>query len=93
MSNPNKSYTSCDFEGKVVGGWGIVRRLDALDRQKGETGGHFSCCYIVEKEGSVSIFEYTPVSDIFRHSPGPPIMTCKGQSRSWRSFKPRQNQQ
>lgn len=57
MLNSNKSYTSGDLEDKVVGGWCVVRRLDAPDRQKGETGGICSCCYIVEKDGVIAFMK------------------------------------
>lgn len=47
----NKLFASGDLEGKTVSGWTIVKKLAAPDRAKNETGGNFSTCYTVEKDG------------------------------------------
>jgi len=49
--NPGKSYASDDLEGKVVGGWRVLKRLDTPDLSMSKTGGRSSCCYYVEKDG------------------------------------------
>lgn len=44
-------FAACNLEGKVIDGWHIKSKLPKPDLSKGESGGNFSICYIVEKEG------------------------------------------
>lgn len=53
----NKLFASSDIECKVVAGWTIVNKLAAPDKSKNETGGNFSTCYKVEKDGVVAFMK------------------------------------
>ena len=44
-------FAVCNLEGKTVNGWSVKTKIPAADPLKNETGGNFSICYIVEKEG------------------------------------------
>ena len=39
--------------GKNIGGWTVINKFPAADLSKGETGGTFSICYSVEREGKI----------------------------------------
>lgn len=53
----NKFFASGDLEGKVVDGWTVVSKLASPDRSKHETGGNFSTCYKVEKDGETAFMK------------------------------------
>ena len=40
-----------NLEGTNINGWSITQKLPRADKSKGETGGNFSICYLVEKDG------------------------------------------
>lgn len=44
-------FASDNLEGQVVNGWNVLKKLDSPDYSKGETGGNFSVCYIVQRDG------------------------------------------
>lgn len=52
-----KLFASGDLEGKTIAGWVIVKKLAAPNRLKNETGGNFSTCYTVEKNGIVAFMK------------------------------------
>lgn len=60
----NKLFASGDLEGKTVSGWTIVKKLAAPDRAKNETGGNFSTCYTVEKDGVTAFMKVLDYSKI-----------------------------
>lgn len=47
----NKLFASGDLEGKMVADWRVSKKLEAPDKFKNQTGGNFSTCYVVEKNG------------------------------------------
>ena len=51
MSGIDSFFAVCNLEGKVVNDWHIKAKVPSPDYSKGETGGNFSICYIVEKDG------------------------------------------
>ena len=53
----NKFFASGDLEGKVFDGWTVVSKLASPDRSKHETGGNFSTCYKVEKNGETAFMK------------------------------------
>lgn len=65
-----KKFASGDLEGKEVAGWVVVRKISAPDRSKNETGGNFSTCYIVEKNGETAFMKVLDYDKILR--PGTP---------------------
>lgn len=44
-------FASENLVGMTINGWRVIKKLDAPDISKGETGGNFSVCYIVQKDG------------------------------------------
>lgn len=44
-------FAVCNLEGKSFNGWHVKTKIPAPDPSKEETGGNFSICYIVEKDG------------------------------------------
>jgi eukaryotic-like serine/threonine-protein kinase len=48
----DKFFAACNLVGKDIDGWHVVRQLPKPDRSKGESGGNFSICYIVERDGA-----------------------------------------
>ena len=46
----DEMFAACNLEGKVIEGWYVKTKLPKPDTSKGESGGNFSICYIVEKE-------------------------------------------
>lgn len=52
-----KLFASGDLEGKTIAGWVIVKKLATPNRLKNETGGNFSTCYTVEKNGIVAFMK------------------------------------
>lgn len=60
----NKLFASGDLEGKTVSGWIIVNKLAAPDQSKNETGGNFSTCYTVEKDGVIAFMKVLDYSKI-----------------------------
>lgn len=69
-SDSIKIFASGDLEGKEVSGWKIVRKLDGPNHLKNETGGNFSTCYIVEKDGERAFMKVLDYAKILR--PGIP---------------------
>lgn len=51
MIDIDSLFAVCNLEGKVVNGWLVKSKIPAPDSAKKETGGNFSICYIVEKDG------------------------------------------
>lgn len=52
MDNNNDSlFAVCNIEGLELNGWHVKTKLPPPDTSKNETGGNFSICYIVEKDG------------------------------------------
>ena len=51
LTQINNMFACCNLVGKNMNGWNVVRQLPKPDLNKGETGGNFSICYIVEKNG------------------------------------------
>lgn len=45
-------FASENLVGETINGWKVVLKLEAPDSSKGETGGNFSICYVVQKEGT-----------------------------------------
>lgn len=43
-------FAAYNLEGKVIEGWYVKSKLPKPDASKGESGGNFSVCYIVEKD-------------------------------------------
>lgn len=46
-----KLFAANDLEGKTVAGWKIIQKFTEPNKLKNETGGNFSTCYSVEKNG------------------------------------------
>lgn len=44
-------FACSDLEGKVINGWKVTKKLAKPDPKKNESGGTFSICYEVEKDG------------------------------------------
>ena len=44
-------FAANDLVGKTISGWKVIEKLPKPDPLKHETGGTFSICYIVEKDG------------------------------------------
>lgn len=44
-------FAVCNLEGKNLNGWFVKTKLPDPDPSKNETGGNFSICYIVDKNG------------------------------------------
>ena len=44
-------FAACNLEGQTINNWYIKEKLPKADRSKGESGGNFSICYIVNKDG------------------------------------------
>jgi serine/threonine protein kinase len=63
----NKLFASGDLEGKVIAGWTIVKKLAAPDKSKNETGGNFSTCYTVEKDGITAFMKVLDYEKIMKH--------------------------
>ncbi len=55
-------FAGCNLVGKNINGWEVISQLPEPDISKGETGGNFSICYIVKKDG---IECFMKVLDIF----------------------------
>lgn len=51
MIDINSLFAVCNLEGKDINGWHVKTKLPKPDPSKNETGGNFSICYIVEKDG------------------------------------------
>lgn len=51
MVNIDSLFAVCNLEGKNLNGWHVLSKIPAPDPSKNETGGNFSICYIVEKNG------------------------------------------
>ena len=47
----DKMFAACNLEGLTINNWFIKEKLPKADRSKGESGGNFSICYIVSKDG------------------------------------------
>ena len=50
MDSSDTLFAVCNLVGKDINGWKVINQLPEPDKSKGETGGNFSICYIVEKE-------------------------------------------
>lgn len=59
-----KLFASGDLEGKEVAGWRVVKKLPAPNRSMNETGGNFSTCYIVEKNGMRAFMKVLDIAKI-----------------------------
>ena len=44
-------FAASNLEGKIIDGWQVKLKLPRPDKSQGESGGNFSICYIVEKDG------------------------------------------
>ncbi len=58
-------FACIDLEGKTIKGWTVIRKVAAPDKSKGETGGSFSVCYIVErdgKQGFMKVLDYAKIT-------------------------------
>ena len=44
-------FAVCNLEGRNINGWQVKTQLSKPNKTIGETGGNFSICYIVEKDG------------------------------------------
>lgn len=51
MDYMDSLFAVCNLTGKSINGWEVINQLPEPDRSKGETGGNFSICYIVKKNG------------------------------------------
>lgn len=51
MIDIDSLFAVCNLEGKDLNGWHVKSKLPVPDPTKNETGGNFSICYIVEKDG------------------------------------------
>ena len=49
-------FAACNLEGQTINNWYIKEKLPKADRSKGESGGNFSICYIVNSKHS---YNYT----------------------------------
>ncbi len=47
----DRLFAVCNLENKEFNGWFVKSKLPKPDKANGESGGNFSICYIVEKDG------------------------------------------
>lgn len=61
----NTLFACGDLVGKIIGEWKVIEKYAAPDRSKGETGGNFSVCYKVERDGRMAfmkVLDYARIS-------------------------------
>lgn len=51
MADINSLFAVCNLEGKNLDGWHVKTKIPPPNPDNNETGGNFSICYIVEKDG------------------------------------------
>lgn len=76
MIDMDSLFAVCNLEGTILNGWRVISRIPAPDPAKNETGGNFSICYIVEKDG---VECFMKVLDLRKCNMGP---LPRGMSRS-----------
>lgn len=76
----NKFFACGDLEGKDVADWHVVKKLAAPDKSKNETGGNFSTCYIVEKNGVSAFMKVLDIEKILEHNLQPPALAMQQAS-------------
>lgn len=57
MADTKKLFATSDLNDKTIGGWKIISKFSSPDIQKNETGGNFSSCYKVEKNGEIAFMK------------------------------------
>lgn len=61
----NKLFACGDLEGKTIGDWKVIKKFAAPDKSKGESGGNFSVCYEVERDGKrafMKVLDYVKIT-------------------------------
>lgn len=66
----NQCFASGNLEGKVISGWKVLRKFAEPNYAKHETGGAFSVCYEVEKNGIIAFMKVLDYVKIFKHNKG-----------------------
>lgn len=66
----NQLFASGNLEGKIISGWNVKHKFAEPNRAKQETGGTFSVCYEVEKDGLVAFMKVLDYVKIMRHNNG-----------------------
>lgn len=51
MQDIDSMFAVCNLRGRQINGWNVISKIPSPDMSKGETGGNFSICYFVEKNG------------------------------------------
>jgi len=80
MDNINSFFASGDLEGKNVSGWNVVKKLSSPDPTKNETGGNFSTCYVVEKDGVKAFMKVLDYAKILRRGTPQPALAMQQAS-------------
>ena len=66
----NQLFASGNLEGKVISDWNVRRKFAEPNHANHETGGTFSVCYEVEKDGIVAFMKVLDYVKIMRHNKG-----------------------
>ncbi len=67
----NEDFAAGNIEGRDLNGWHVKSKLPSPDKSKGQTGGNFSVCYIVEKDGVeyfMKVFDFEKCFSRYRTS-------------------------
>lgn len=76
----NKLFATGDLEGKMVSEWHVVKKLAGPDCSRNETGGNFSTCYIVEKDGVSAFMKVLDIAKIVNRSQQNPAVAMQRAS-------------
>lgn len=80
-------FASENLVGLDVNGWEVIQKLDAPDKTKGETGGNFSVCYIVRKDGQDFFMKVLDYKRIMTKPLFPGISRVSAVAESTQQFK------
>lgn len=82
----NQLFACGDLEGKTIGEWKVVEKFSAPDKAKGETGGNFSVCYRVERDGKQAFMKVLDYAKITMNSGATPAQVPLVMQRATEQF-------
>lgn len=87
MNPMDTLFAVCNLAGKNINGWEVISQLPEPDRSKGETGGNFSICYIVQKDGIECFMKVLDYRNCMTRTLNPSETRLSVIERATREFK------
>lgn len=82
----NQLFACGDLVGKTIGDWKVMEKYAAPDKSKGETGGNFSVCYKVERDGKQAFMKVLDYAKITMNSGATPAQVPIIMQRATEQF-------